>query len=227
MLRGDTSGTVIHPFFIYGAQSLGMYFCDDMDNSPAMARLQAKHNRMAAECLEDIFRIHDWELKALAGVWVLASSIVLRLSDAINFYIQRGCGAINTGKIQFVPTYGQPPEFSEDLHEKISVLSQIIYFENFSFLTCGGAEPTISVRIEKEFRHDLPVRSATSVLVYVACLAPSQKVYPVLFKICPLTMRTQTILLVRDTVFVLGLRPTEGGYRHRLLLSHRTLIFFR
>lgn len=34
-----------------------------------------------------------------------------------------------------------------------------------------------------------------------------------LFKICPLTMRTQAILLVRDTVVVLGLRPTEGENR--------------
>jgi len=171
MLRGDTSGTVIHPFFIYGSQALGMYFCDDMDNSPAMARLQAKHNRMAAGLLEDIFQIHDWELMAHAGVWVLASSIVLRLGDTIYSYIQRGCEAINTGRLQFIPTYGQPPEFSEDLHEKLSVLSQIIYFENFSFLACGGAEPTISTRIEREFRHELPVRPAISVIVYIACLA--------------------------------------------------------
>jgi len=47
----------------------------------------------------------------------------------------------------------------------------------------------------------------------------------VLFKICPLTMRTQTILLVRDTVVVLGLCPTDGVYRFRLF--PRTLILIR
>jgi len=31
-------------------------------------------------------------------------------------------------------------------------------------------------------------------------------------------MRTQTILLVRDTVDMLNLRPTDGKYRLRLLL---------
>ena len=31
-----------------------------------------------------------------------------------------------------------------------------------------------------------------------------------LFNICPLAMRTQTILLVRDTVVMLDLRPTDG-----------------
>ena len=31
-----------------------------------------------------------------------------------------------------------------------------------------------------------------------------------LFKICPLTMRTQSILLVRDTVVILNIRPTES-----------------
>ena len=39
-------------------------------------------------------------------------------------------------------------------------------------------------------------------------------------------MRTQTILLVRDTVFILNLRPTDGKYRFRLFLPHRPLTVF-
>ena len=39
-------------------------------------------------------------------------------------------------------------------------------------------------------------------------------------------MRTQAILLVRDAVLTLNLRPTDGKYRFRLPLLHRPLIVF-
>ena len=37
-----------------------------------------------------------------------------------------------------------------------------------------------------------------------------QRAYPVLFEICPLTMRTKGILLVRDTVLLLSILPADG-----------------
>ena len=39
-------------------------------------------------------------------------------------------------------------------------------------------------------------------------------------------MRTQTILLVRDTVFILSLRPIDGRYLFRPLLPRRLLTVF-
>jgi len=39
-------------------------------------------------------------------------------------------------------------------------------------------------------------------------------------------MRTQAILLVRDTVLTLNLRPIDGEYHFHLLLLHRPLIAF-
>lgn len=216
LLRGDTSGVILNPFFIHGAQSLGMYFCEGVEKSPAMVRLHAKHVQTCLESILEVFREHDWELRAQVALWVTAGSVTIWALTLAGMYIKKGCEAINTGGLQFVPTYGRPPEFSEGLHEKLSVLSQIIYFENFLFLTCGGAVPTMTARIEEEFRRKLPVRHLVTVHTYVQ--RPSQEVYPVLFKICPLTMRTQTILLVRDTVDMLNLRPTDGKYRLRLLL---------
>ena len=162
LLRGDTSGAVIHPVFVHCAQVLGMYFCEGVEGSPLMARLHAKYARMGFESLVDLFKTRDWELMAQAGVWLMASSIVLRLGDTVQVHIRTCCEAVNTGRLRFIPTYGQPPEFSEDLHEKLSALSQMIYFENFSFLTCGGANPTMTTRIEMEFRHRLRVWPFTS-----------------------------------------------------------------
>ena len=37
-----------------------------------------------------------------------------------------------------------------------------------------------------------------------------QRAYPVLFEICPLTMRTKGILLVRDTILLLGIISADG-----------------
>jgi hypothetical protein len=162
LLRGDTSGAVIHPFFIIGAQSLGMYFCEGMDNSHVMIRLQARYLRLSSELFADILGGHDWELKAQAMLWVIFGSIILRLSEAPHLYTRQGCEAINTAGLRFIPSYGRPPEFSDQLHEKLSVLSQTIYYENFLFLTCGGAEPRMTARIEEEFRHQLQVRPTSS-----------------------------------------------------------------
>ena len=160
LLRGDTSGTVIAPFFIHAAQSLGMHFCDDIDTSPAVVRLQARYIQTSLELLAETLKGHDWELRAQASLWVAAGSVVMRLSHITHLYLEKSCEAVNTAELRFIPMYGRPPELSEDLHEKLSALTQIIYFENFSFLACGGAEPTMTARIEEEFRHQFQVRLA-------------------------------------------------------------------
>lgn len=191
LFNGDTSGSFIHPFFIPATQALGMHFCEGMADSPVMVLLHTKYIQMCLGWLLDIFKGHDWELRAHVALWIATASATLPIDHLVVPYLQRSCEAINAAGLQFVPTYGQPPVFSEPLHEKLSVLSQVIYFENFLFLACSGAEPTMTARIEKEFRYQLP------------------EVYPVLFKICPLTMRTKAILLVRDAVLILTHRPCD------------------
>ena len=126
-----------------------------------MIRLQAKYLQVTMELLGEISKGHDWELRAQIGVWITSGSLTLRRSDVTSLYIRKSCEAVEVAGLQFIPTYGPPPEFSEELHEKLSVLSQIIYYENFSFLVCGGAEPTMTARIEKEFRNQLQVRYIT------------------------------------------------------------------
>ena len=141
-----------------------MHFCEGMDDSPVMIRIQARHLQVSLEWLVDILKGHDWELRAQVALWVTAGSFILPFDNITLPYIQRSCEAIDAGGLQFIPAYGRPQEFSDDLHERLSVLSQVIYFENFLFLTCGGAEPTMTARIEKEFRHQLQVQSVPPLL---------------------------------------------------------------
>ena len=159
LLGGDTSGTIIHPFFIPAAEALGIYFCKGTASSPAVVRLHAKHVKISREWLAKIFKGCDWELRAQVALWVTSSAVTLALNDHYTLlYMQRGCEAVNTAGLRFIPAHGRPPVFSEELHEKLSVLSQIIYLENFLSLALGGGEPTMTARIEKEFRHQLGVR---------------------------------------------------------------------
>jgi len=139
-----------------------MHFCEGMDDSFAMIRLQARHLQTALESLADILGGRDWELRVQAALWVTAGSFILPFEGVTSKYIRTTCETINAAGLRFIPTYGRPPGFSEELHEKLSVLSQAIYFENFVFLTCGGAEPTMTARIEKEFRHRLQVGPTSS-----------------------------------------------------------------
>jgi hypothetical protein len=73
---------------------------------------------------------------------------------------------IQAGNLQFVPTYGRPPEFSDDLHETLVALSQLIYWVNYLFLMCGGPEPRATAKLEKEFRQELPVGDIASFFLY-------------------------------------------------------------
>ena len=175
LLHGDTSGTVINPFFIHAAQSVGMHLCEDVDKLPVMAGLHARYVQRSLELLTGIFEEQDWELRAQVSLWITAGSMIMRLNYLTPSYIKKSCEAIDAGGLQFIPTYGRPPAYSEDLHEKLSVLSQIIYFENFWFLTSGGPEPTMTARIEKEFRHKLQVRPVTSSFLRCVFSIPIRK----------------------------------------------------
>jgi hypothetical protein len=71
--------------------------------------------------------------------------------------------------MRFIPKYEHPPPYSDEIHEKSTVLSQIIWMENLFFLTCGGERPKLTTKIEEEFRHELPVSfgSCDSVFIVV------------------------------------------------------------
>ena len=153
-----------------------MHFCEGMDDSPVMIRLQAKHGRRTLEMLPEIHKGHDLELRVQAALWVTAGSFIVSLKNLTPQYIRKTCEAIDTAGLRFIPTYGRPPEFSEDLQEKLSLLSQAVYFENLAFLACGGAEPTMTTRIEEEFRNQLQVRrSSPRCRLHVCSMCPDRQ----------------------------------------------------
>ncbi|KAF9779638.1 hypothetical protein BJ322DRAFT_369059 [Thelephora terrestris] len=184
ILRGDTSNSVVHRYFVDSAHGMGMHSCAP-ELTPSMILLQAKHLQRSWESLIHLARTNHEMEKAQALVQVAHGFIIVGLTATAQLYFLKACKIIDKQNFRFLPEYGPPLEFSEQVREDASVLSQVIYLENFLYLTLGGPAPAKTARIEREFRLDL------------------QRVYPCLFEICPLTMRTQSILLVRDAVHAL------------------------
>ena len=148
---------MVHSFFVYQACSYGMYFTQNLIPIPAAVQFQAKYTQLVWEEFAEIREGND-HLKAQAMLSICSCSLVLRWVDFAREYIRKACRVVNAANLQFIPAYGRPPEYSEKVRERSTVLSQIIYFENYLFLAYGDPEPRLTARIEKEFRHELQVR---------------------------------------------------------------------
>ena len=208
LFRGDTSNAVVDRYFVYGFQAIGTHLRGALDESPTMARLLAINGQRAWETLIEIRRTNDQLLAAKGLLLFVYSIIIMGWPSNGQYYLSKVCEMINTGDLRFLPVYGRPPELSDQVREDAAVLSQTIYLENYFYLALGGPEPVKTAKIEGEFRRDFQVR-------IIRCLTrsglsdPVQRVYPALFDLCPLTMRTQSILLVRDATGLLDSRPTD------------------
>ena len=176
LLRGDMSGTVLNRAFVCGSHVLGMMPSAGMDYSPAMVHFNARRSQTAWESLADLFKSRDYQDCLHTAVLVVSSHIYLRLPQMALLYIQKSCEFIEKGNLQFVPTCGPPPRFSEDLHENLTALSQTIYLTNYLFLMCGGPEPCATTKLETEFRQDLPVSKVIPVICYVELIFSSSNV---------------------------------------------------
>ena len=166
LLRGDLSGTVVNRAFVCGAHVFGMMYIVGTDDTPAMVRFHARRVQTAWESLAELFKGVDYRTKVQAAALVVSSHVYMCMPEMALLYIQKSCDFIKAGNVQFVPTCGRPPEFSEDLHETLATLSQTIYWANYMFLMRGGPEPRATAKLEWEFRQELPVRQVAPIFPY-------------------------------------------------------------
>ena len=134
-----------------------MHLGANASDSPEMVRLHAKHAQLAWEQLAEISKGNDSNLKAQALLQTATSSLYGRWFEFSRRCLTRACIALNAAKLRFIPTTGRPPELTEDVFERLAILSQNIYLENYMFLAVDGVEPKMTVRIEDEFRLELRV----------------------------------------------------------------------
>ena len=166
LLHGDLTGTVLDRSFVCGSHVLGMMSSAGTDDTPAMVRFHARRVQSAWEALAELFGGNDYRTKVQAAALVVSSHVYMCLPQMALFYIQKSCEFIKAGNLQFVPTCGRAPDFSEDLHETLVALSQTVYWANYMFLMRGGPEPHATAKLEKEFRQDLRVGEFTSLSLH-------------------------------------------------------------
>jgi len=159
ILRGDTSNTVVDEYFIHGFQAIGLHLSETPEVTPGVVLLYARYAQMAWETLVRVCETDDERLKVQALVLLVHAFIIMRLPKTAQLYLLKVCEIINKAKLQFLPVYGRPTELSEQVREDVALLSQAMYLESYFYLTSGGSAPTMTARIEKEFRLDLQVRT--------------------------------------------------------------------
>ena len=160
LLRGDTSNAVVNRYFIYGLQAVGTHLCGPPDESPVMVRLQAGYAQMAWESMIAVYSIGDQKLIAQALLLLIHAFAIMGFETPAQLYLLKMCNVINKANLRFLPAYGRPTELSEHVREDTVVLSRAIYLENYFYLALCGPVPSMTTRIEKEFRMELQVRTS-------------------------------------------------------------------
>ena len=201
IFRGDVSNTVVNPFFVHAMAGLGMHFCAGVGDSPRMVLLRARHAQRAFEHAAEVTGGNDANLTVQVLFYSATMTLYLRWLWVARKSLTKACIALNVAGLRFIPATGRPPRLTEDVRERVVVLSQVIYLESYMFLAVDGAEPKMLARIEEEFRRDLQVRARPRSLRRDLMTKP-QQTYPHLFEVCPLIMRTHGILLVKDAVSI-------------------------
>lgn len=156
---GDTSNTVVHPFFIPATAGLGVSFYAGTEHPQTAIQLRAKHGQLGFQQIAEIAAGSDASLKIHAFLYVAVSCLYGRWFAMSREYLKKACIALNAAKHRFIPDTGRPPKLTEDVHERLATLSQVIYFEHYFFFAVDGLEPIMTARIEEEFRHELRVRA--------------------------------------------------------------------
>jgi len=163
IMRGDLCGTVVNPFFVHLAHGLGMHYCATLPEGKTAVVMQARYGQLTWETLADLSKDQKDEdhFLLLEARFAMASAcVLLRWLDITRACLLKAIHIANKYHMTFVPKDSPVPVFSGDVHEHIAQLSQLIYLENFLFLTKNGAEPKATSRLEKEFRNELEVTSS-------------------------------------------------------------------
>ena len=135
----------------------GMHFCAGLGQLPGIMQLRAKHAQRVFEQLTEVVIGGDANLLVHAFFSMAAMSLYAKFLKFARHNLLKACIALNAANLRFIPTTGYPSGLTEEAHERIVILSQVVYLENYMFLVVDGIKPEMAARIEKEFRHELQV----------------------------------------------------------------------
>ena len=117
-MRGDTSGIVVHPFFIPTTTGLGVNFHAGIRDSPTTVPQRAKYGQLTHEYTVEISKGNDACLKIQVFFYIATTSLYGRWFVYARQSLTRACLALNAAKLRFIPDAGRPPGFTEDVHDQ-------------------------------------------------------------------------------------------------------------
>jgi hypothetical protein len=158
LLCGDISNAVVDRHFVYGLQAFEQHARGVPEETPDGSRLQAGYMQMALESLRQLNETDQDRTKVQSLVATVHISLIGGFTARAQLSLMKAFEIINKAKLRFFPEYGRPAELSDQVREDVSILSQVIYLENYFYLTLGGPAPVRAAGIEREFRFDLQVR---------------------------------------------------------------------
>ena len=165
ILRGDLSNAVVDQHFVYGLRVVGVHICGVPERGPAVIHMQARYVQTAWESFLQLSKTNQERTKAQALVLAVHASIMVGFKASAQLHLLQACNIVEKARLCFLPEYGPPPQLSDQVREAASVLSQLIYLENYLYLTMGGSVPVKTARIERDFRSDLQVGAVLSFFI--------------------------------------------------------------
>ena len=162
LVRGDTSNLVVDRLFVYMLQAFGVHLCR-VPPTAANIRLQANYAQIVMESLIQLNETNQEITKLQALVSAIHASILVGFMASGQLNLLMASKIIAKAKLRFLMEYEPPAELSERVLEDFSVLSQVIYLDNYFYLTSDGSVPVPvqTAGIEREFRFDLQVSRST------------------------------------------------------------------
>lgn len=170
VLLGDTSGKNIHPFFIHYSHLGGAQIYQEQQGSFCVLRVQAVHLRLAVDALATMKEEDDPFAFAQAYFYMgLANGYVQNVNTSIRL-LRKSVETVRRNNIRYVPfsigdaTQQEPnilaslPEFSEEVHERAVLLSQMLHSETFMYIVGQPGEG--GYHCEDDLKGVLPVRTS-------------------------------------------------------------------
>ena len=159
IILGDTSGTVVHPFFIHIAQLGGCHFYQERRGEFFLLHLQAMYLDMVWDAFKDMAE-NDNSFVATQAYMLMSLAYLYGHNGHLGRkFFQKAIALFRPHWIDF-STF-PPPDLTDPLRERIAFLCGAIYSEidcNFMF----GFVQEFTVDLEHSIRYELPVSSRPS-----------------------------------------------------------------
>lgn len=164
-IDGDTSGTILHPFFVFLGHLCGCQFWQEHVGRYCLLHLQAGYLRSTLDAFSSM-KEEDDPLSLAQACWSM--SVVQGVVQQPNAFRQfkRCLDILRRNRIRFVPLPTDIslhdcslPAFTEHVHERAAFLAQTVFAEAFIYISGQPDSPASLHRNEHKSQSSTRVKS--------------------------------------------------------------------